>query len=297
VARCRSLCQIRAVGQHPGRPLGTSPMSNALGFRCYPAGVDSHWFDRIYLEPEQTSLLSWMIETERDLPREQQVGFSLVNALQSYFLLHPFITERPVVRPGDLDSLAEVRLLRRKYQRKSRGYEVTPLGRRYYGHLKILSGEPAERTPAEIKQYMVSDAFQSIYVAAYERWTHAESELWVAENEAQFTRIGHTCREALQSFADILARSTVLSQSIPSDPAKTVIRIRAVLELSFPPDRLRAFLEALLKYWQAVSDIVQRQEHGAAKLGDPITWEDTRRVVFQTMIVMYEIDRAIKNKG
>jgi hypothetical protein len=37
----------------------------------------------------------------------------------------------------------------------------------------------------------------------------------------------------------------------------------------------------------------KRQEHGGQKEGRPLTWEDARRVVFQTLIVMYEIDRAL----
>jgi hypothetical protein len=53
------------------------------------------------------------------------------------------------------------------------------------------------------------------------------------------------------------------------------------------------FLVALLAYWGTVSDLVQRQEHGAQKEGGPLVWEDGRRVVFQTAIVMFEVDRAL----
>lgn len=49
----------------------------------------------------------------------------------------------------------------------------------------------------------------------------------------------------------------------------------------------------LLDYWRKANDLVQRQEHGAAREPDEsFIWEDSRRVVFQTLIVMYEIDRA-----
>ena len=54
----------------------------------------------------------------------------------------------------------------------------------------------------------------------------------------------------------------------------------------------QAFLHALLTYWGTVSDLVQRQEHGAVRDKEPLTWEDTRRVVFQTAIVMFEIARS-----
>ena len=39
-------------------------------------------------------------------------------------------------------------------------------------------------------------------------------------------------------------------------------------------------------------DLVQRQEHGGQKEGEPLGWEDGRRVVFQTANVMVELHRA-----
>lgn len=56
---------------------------------------------------------------------------------------------------------------------------------------------------------------------------------------------------------------------------------------------MRAFLDALLAYWGTASDLVQRQEHGNQKVGAALLWEDGRRVVFQTAMVMYEIERAL----
>ena len=106
------------------------------------------------------------------------------------------------------------------------------------------------------------------------------------------TRIGHTCREALQAFASSLAERSGVPD-MPSNPAKTVDRIKAVLNARALGDTHRAFLAALLAYWGTVSDLVQRQEHGAQKEGEPMTWEDARRVVFQTAIVMFEIARAV----
>jgi hypothetical protein len=72
-----------------------------------------------------------------------------------------------------------------------------------------------------------------------------------------------------------------------------VDRIRAVLSTRERSAAHQAFLTALLSYWGTVSDLVQRQEHGAQKEGEPLTWEDARRVVFQTAVVMFEIARAV----
>jgi hypothetical protein len=53
------------------------------------------------------------------------------------------------------------------------------------------------------------------------------------------------------------------------------------------------FLDALIAYWRAVSNLVQRQEHGVQKAGSQLVFEDGRRVIFQTAIVMFEVDRAL----
>jgi hypothetical protein len=49
----------------------------------------------------------------------------------------------------------------------------------------------------------------------------------------------------------------------------------------------------LLAYFGTVSDLIQRQEHGAQKEGEGLMWEDARRVVFQTALVMFELDRVL----
>jgi hypothetical protein len=56
---------------------------------------------------------------------------------------------------------------------------------------------------------------------------------------------------------------------------------------------LHQLAEAIIGYWGAVSDLAQRQEHGAQKEGDPLTLEDSRRLVFHTAFVMYELDRLV----
>jgi hypothetical protein len=56
------------------------------------------------------------------------------------------------------------------------------------------------------------------------------------------------------------------------------------------------FLDALIAYWGTVSDLLQRQEHGAQREGHDLVNEDARRVVFHTCLVIYELDRAITRR-
>jgi hypothetical protein len=51
---------------------------------------------------------------------------------------------------------------------------------------------------------------------------------------------------------------------------------------------VRRSLEALLDYWETVVDLTNRQEHGRG-----LTADDSRAVVFQTMLVMREVDLAL----
>jgi hypothetical protein len=247
----------------------------------------------IYLENEQRELLSWMVEAERLLPAQQRGPFFFMQTDGEAFLIHSYVPERPQVRKGDLEAIADSRLLRREFGSNGTPmYEVTPLGRRYDAEQKKSAGEAITVVENEIRYYLASDQFRSSFHEAYERWRQAEDELWIADDEAQFTRIGHICREAMQAFASSLTTAAQVT-GVPDDPAKTVARIRAVLRAAYS-GRRAAFFDALLAYWGAVSDLVQRQEHGAQKAGEPLAWEDARRVVFQTAVVMYEVARATK---
>ena len=257
--------------------------------------MDSTSFDGIYLEGEQQNLLSWMVESERALPKEQHGPFILLSMMDGYFLLHAHLGERPGIRPGDLDTLAENGLLRLGYSGGGdKTYEITPLGRRYYGETKSRAGEAIENIQAEVHRYLEADSFRASFPKAYDRWREAADELWSAETEGQFTEIGHICRESLQLFATALTGKAAFA-NVSIDPANTVTRIRAVLTQTNLGTTHRAFLDALLAYWGTVSDLVQRQEHGAQKQGEPLQWEDTRTVVFQTAIVMFEIARVVGN--
>lgn len=90
----------------------------------------------------------------------------------------------------------------------------------------------------------------------------------------------------MQEFATALV-DKFRPSDVASDKAHVVARIKAVLEEK--KKRLgstgKQFLDALVAYWGAVSDLVQRQEHGAQKEGSSLTWEDGRRVVFQTAMI------------
>jgi hypothetical protein len=143
-------------------------------------------------------------------------------------------------------------------------------------------------------RYLDSDAFQQSYPEAHRKWAEAAELLWKSDSQRQLTMIGHLCREAMQEFGTALVDRHQPS-GVDADKAHDVARIRAVLDQHRPLLGTTAapFLDALLPYWGTVTDLVQRQEHGAQKEGRPLVWEDGRRVVFQTAVVMFEVDRVL----
>ncbi len=168
---------------------------------------------------------------------------------------------------------------------------MTPFGRRYYAE-QMDATDAVTVVESEIHRFLESADFAGRFPDAFRRWKDAEQELWSADEPPEFTDIGHRCREAMQYFASVLAQAELPDGDLPSEPAKTVDRIRAVLAERRFGDAHRAFLDALLGYWGVVNDLVMRQEHGGQKESEPLSWEDARRVVFHTAIVMFEIARS-----
>jgi hypothetical protein len=195
---------------------------------------------------------------------------------------------------GDAKTLASRGLIRLEpLDQHSFEADVTPEGFHHYEINKASSGEPVRRVEDAMHSFVVADEFRRRHPDAIAKWEQAEGALWSSDTEPQLTTIGHLCREAMQAFA---TESLGLAGGPDADPdiQHTVNRIRAAVNIRVGSGAVRQFGDALLGLWGAVNDLVQRQEHGATKEGDVLVWEDARRVVFQTLLVMYEIDRALK---
>jgi hypothetical protein len=251
---------------------------------------------RVNLEPEQEQLFRDLVEAERRVPRSERIHFIILNTAgpPGVQLSHPgWIDLSRRVFEGDIDTLDRVGLIAFSYPAPSvKGFYVTPRGFIYYGELMRRRGEPVQRAQVSIREYIQSHAFQSRYRSAYAKWQEAENLLWNDDSDKALTTIGHLLREAMQEFATALVER-FRPPNVEADKARTVSRIRAVLNAQKLGDKVRAFLDALIVYWGTVSDLIQRQEHGALREGEPLKWIDARRVVFQVAIVMLEIDAAL----
>lgn len=251
--------------------------------------------DGTMLEPEQEELLSTLVEITRNTPRKDRGAFMVELMSQGDILVSPGGGPRPEIYYGDVEILASKGLVNMRFgDLGTPNFDVTPEGFEYYRIMKERSGKPMEQIEDEVTKYLEAHDFQQRYPKAYAKWSEAAAKLWAGDSQNQLTTIGHLCREAVQEFATALVEKFEPPDA-PSDKARDQSRIRAVL--AHVRDQLGSrevpLLEAMIDYWNAVSRLIQRQEHGGQKQGDALRWEDGRRVVFQTAVVMFEIDRSV----
>lgn len=253
------------------------------------------------LEPTQEKLLIQLVEAERRLPRNERQYFYVAHRIgpPGVELIHSAIPkESPRVFEGDLRTLESQGFLSIvSYDgNEIESFYITNMGIHEYEKIIQKIGQPIERVQKIFKEYVESNRFKTSYPRAYAKWSQAENLLWKDDTDSTITTIGHLIREAMQEFADTLVVRYNLQERL-SEKSKTVVRIRAVLELLSPKYGKieKEFLDALLAYWGTVLDLVQRQEHGSQKENESLLWVDARRIVFQTAIVMFEIDCTLTN--
>lgn len=174
------------------------------------------------------------------------------------------------------------------------GFGINPEGFAYYTYLKQRDGQPVQKVESSLRAYIEADRFRQKYPKAYQKWKDAEAMLWDTDSERQLTTIGHLCREALQEFAATLV-DLHQPPDVQPDETETVARLKAIIKHfeNQLGSTEKPFLDALTPYWGTVSDLIQRREHGSQKEGRPLVWEDGRRVVFQTFILMFEVDSSL----
>jgi len=251
------------------------------------------------LELAQEKLLIQLVEAERGLPRNERQYFYVAHTFgpPGVELIHPAIPRQsPRIFEGDLRTLESYGLISIvSYDRNGiESFYITNDGFRMYDQIMKKLGQSTERVQMVIKEYLETDRFKASYPNAFAKWVQAENLLWTDDSVSVLTTIGHLVREAMQEFVETLVKH-YNPQGCTSDKSKTVARIRAVMNLLAQEcgETERAFLDALLVYWGTVSDLAQRQEHGAQKEGEQLLWLDARRVVFQTAVVMFEIDNTL----
>jgi len=249
----------------------------------------------IVLEEHQAELLRALVEAHRNVnPREEFLAHDVMRGDPRLPISHKGLPEALMVAELDLRALERVGFID-VVERSSPGFwvfSINPRAVKYYSDVLQRQGQPAERVEQRVGRYIDSDSFKGRHPAAYAKWAKAEELLWQADAQSQLTAIGLHCREAVQEFATELIGHH-RPPTFDADPTKTKNRLHAVLAARKQAlgEKVTDLLSALVDYWNALVELHQRQVHGTQ--GRPLTREDGRRVVFQTLVVMYELDRAL----
>lgn len=249
------------------------------------------------LTRDQELLLVSLVEALRLVPRDERHPFRIFRPMGqgTCWIMHKgFSGGHSDAYQGDVDALLRAGLIAVAAQgRAGYAFDITAEGLEHAETLETESDEAVTRVEDSIRNHLLApDGFRKQFPEAARKWEEAESQLWPAKTDSEFTTIGHICREAMIAFASTLVERHKPDDA-PSDPAKTVARLQAVVKKAKRSATAGALLDALIVYWGTVSDLVQRQEHGATKEGQALTQEDARRVVFQTCNLFYELHRSL----
>ena len=245
------------------------------------------------LEDEQVQLLLDLIDAALAVERSDR-RFFLSRTFGGDHVEGPGGTRK--VLAEDIYDLIKAGLLVRRSSQVGGHTEFTIAPEAFRYAEEVGSLNPVDRVEDEIfRRYMDDSGFGTRYPTAYQRWQEAANLLWGSSAREELTTIGHKTREAVQEFASALVVQLGVAQDVSPDPAHTVNRLRGAVNANRERlgDARRELLDALIVYWGEVIDLIQRQEHGGQKEGEPLSWEDGRRAVFHTLIVMYEIDKTL----
>ena len=152
------------------------------------------------------------------------------------------------------------------------------------------ASDRSRQVALDIVAYVEDEPFRRRYPGAHAKW-RAAVDLYNADGVRHASAIGIHCRESMGHFATELCTLHGVRSATnvrPTDKIRDVIRVTPGLD----PEVLRV-LDALVALWLAIHDLVNRQVHGNERGAGALNADDSLRVVFQTMLVMFELDRAI----
>lgn len=255
------------------------------------------WGELDGLEPEQIEMFERIVEATRTVERANRQTFMVMRTAGPKTIVQGNGLSLETI-DGDVETLTNRGVLE-IHSHHSRGsgfnFLVPPEGFAAYDALKNSVEEPTENVEQAVDRHLNASDFRSRHHESFEKWRTASELLWHSESQSELTTIGHKCREAMQLFAAELVGEVDPPDADP-DVQKTINRLSAVIEakkLDLGATQAK-LLTALLPYWRAVNDLAQRQEHGGQRENEPLIWEDGRRLVFQTAVLMFEIDSALK---
>jgi len=167
---------------------------------------------------------------------------------------------------------------------------------------EALRVESFARIEDYLLAYLEGGPFSSAHPLARGRWLAAWQSLWCADSKEKLIAVAAKARVALQAYsASLLERNLRLATSVRSPRfaeaarhAEPVEGLASVLETYRPQlgDERCELLQGLLENWSELLAVMCCHEERRQRAGERLRWEDGRRLVLVTALVMVEIDRS-----
>jgi hypothetical protein len=248
----------------------------------------------VHLEPEQEELLALLCVTTRKQPKGERASFLALELPGGQSLRHPHLPGTGDIEDfywPDLEVLALHGFIAGLRHNSSFMFEVLPEGFEQWELIEENRASATTRIEQDVRR-LIEDDVRRNFPSAYAKWSLAERQLWV-DGPVRHAEIGKLCREAMRFFSERLLVAT--GAHLYSRSTNSTQNIRAALQELRPlvPENSTAMLDALASYWGTLADQVEDQAHEVIKQVEGLAWEDSRAVVFQTALVMYELCRAL----
>jgi hypothetical protein len=154
-----------------------------------------------------------------------------------------------------------------------------------------------------LRRYLEHERFMSVHPLACGRWIVAWEMLWCADSRAKVIAVGRRAGDAMRAFSfsmhercmplamdshwpDVLADA-----SQRPEPLDSLASITDAYGEQLGAGRSQ-LLQELFEPWRALGEKLQRHEQGSQPPDERLRWEDGRRLVLFTALVMVEFDRS-----
>jgi hypothetical protein len=154
-----------------------------------------------------------------------------------------------------------------------------------------------------LRAYLEHERFRSPHPLACGRWVVAWEMLWCADSHAKVLAIGERARAAMQAFAESMFErcaplaigpdwpQVLVGAAEPQQPGNSLLTVLECYRGALGEERW-GFLRTLHEDWRALLERVERHGAEQRERGERLRWEDGRRLVLFTALVMVEVDRS-----
>lgn len=192
----------------------------------------------------------------------------------------------------DFDLLEEQGLVSGRSRGDRGRFALKPAAFRCCAQLKSKVDQTLESVENQVRRYIANSAFEEAFPNSFSKWHEAAELLWSSDGRSKVSTIGLRCVEAMQDFADELAKRYT-ADLIKGGIEQHENRVHAIVasHLRSAAHENKKHLKALADYWGAIAKHAQNAKH--ANESDA-SWVDAKHLVIRLGFVMMDLDIALR---